>query len=176
MSIQVTSTSSHVVITNGANVRSINKQVIREISILRGTIIKIDIGGGALRNIFLPIADITLPDHPDNATLLNALNNMLVPLEIDLAEDISRLSDSMTTMQERLEGLLPASLQEPSIIDESDTNRIYSGFADIDATPDQPRWAIMRTTIQDDIITNEWADGTQAMTSVWDNRTALSYS
>ena len=176
MSIQVTSTSSHVVITNGANVRSINKQVIREISILRGTIIKIDIGGGALRNIFLPIVDITLPVHADNDTLLNALNNMLVPLEIDLAEDISRLSESMTTMQSRLEGLLPASLQEPSIIDESDTNRIYSGFADIDATSDQPRWAIMRTTIQDDIITNEWADGTQAMTSVWDNRTALSYS
>lgn len=176
MSIQITSTSSHIVITNGSNVRNINKQVIREISILRGTTIKIDIGGGALRNIFLPIADITAPEHLDAPALLVALNNMLIPLEIELEHDLTAMSETLRSMTEQIANILPASMQEPSIVDESRENVIYTGFAEPNADPSAPSWAIMRSTIQDDIIINDWAGGVQTMTSIWDNRASLSYS
>ena len=175
-SIQITNTNTNLVITTGANVRTINKQVIREISILRGTTIKIDIGGGALRNIFLPIADITQPDHIDGPTLLAALNAMLEPLDIQIESDLTALSDSINTMQHSIDNMLPASMQEPSMIDESKENVIYTGFADPGTDTHSPRWAIMRTTIEDDVIINDWANGVQTMTSIWDNRTALSYS
>lgn len=176
MSIQITSTTSHIVITNGANVRNINKQVIREISILKGTTVKIDIGGGALRNIFLPVADITVPEHLDAPALLVALNNMLIPLEIELEHDLTALSETLNSMTEQIANILPASMQEPSLIDEARENVIYTGFADPHTDTSEARWAIMRTTIENDIITNHWAGGSQAMASVWDNRAALSYA
>jgi hypothetical protein len=175
-SIQITNTNTNLVITNGANVRTINKQVIREISILRGTTIKIDIGGGALRNIFLPIADITQPDHTDGPTLLAALNAMLAPLDIQIEAELTTLSETISVMQSSIENMLPASMQEPSMIDEARENVIYTGFADPGTATSSPRWAIMRSTIQDDVIINDWANGSQLMNSIWDNRSALPYS
>ena len=175
-SIQITNTNTNLVITNGTNVRTINKQVIREISILRGVTIKIDIGGGALRNIFLPIADITQPDHTDGPTLLTALNAMLEPLDIQIEADLSALSETINAVQHSIENILPASMQEPSLIDEARENVIYTGFADPGVATSAARWAIMRTTIENDVIINDWANGVQTMTSIWDNRSALSYS
>lgn len=174
--IQITNTNTTLVITSGANVRTINKQVIREISILRGTLIKIDIGGGPLRNIFLPIADITQPVHLDGPALLAALNEMLSPLDVQIEAELSSLSETITTMQSTIENLLPASMQEPSMIDESKDNVIYTGFAAAGAETSAPAWAIMRSTIENDVITNDWADGSQRMTAVWDNRSALTYA
>ncbi|MBK7763660.1 MAG: hypothetical protein IPI46_09845 [Bacteroidetes bacterium] len=174
--IQITNTNTNLVITNGANVRTINKQVIREISILRGTTIKIDIGGGALRNIFILIADITQPDHVDGPTLLTALNAMLEPIDVQIEADLTALSESINTMQTSIENILPASMQEPSLIDEARENVIYTGFADPGADTAQPRWAIMRTTILEDVIINDWSNGLQTMTAVWDDRTQLAYS
>ena len=175
-SIQITNTNTNLVITNGANVRTINKQVIREISILRGTTIKIDIGGGALRNIFLPIADITQPDHTDGPTLLAALNSMLAPLDIQIEAELSTLSETINVMQSTIENMLPASMQEPSLIDEAKENVVYTGFAEPGADTAQPRWAIMRTTILEDVIINDWSNGVQTMTAVWNDRTQLAYS
>lgn len=175
-SIQITNTNTNLVITNGANVRTINKQVIREISILRGTIIKIDIGGGALRNIFLPIVDITQPNHANGTALLTSLNAMLEPLDVQIETDLTALSENLHTIQTSIANILPASMQEPSLIDESKENVIYTGFADPATDTASPRWAIMRTTIVDDVIINDWANGSQAMNSIWDNRSALGYS
>lgn len=176
MSIQITNTSTHLVITNNGNVRSNNKQLVREVSVLRGVTLKIDIGGGALRNIFLPIADITLPVHANPNELVDAVNTLLSPIEVSLGQDLEHLGETLTAISERVNNMLPASMQEPSFIDESNPHVIYSGFAGNDATPDQPAWAIMRTTIQDDVIVNEWAGGSQAMSSVWNDRSTLAYS
>lgn len=175
-SYQITNDSTHLVITNGANVRNINKQLVREVSLLRGTTLKIDIGGGVLRNIFIPIADITIPVHADGPALVTAVNELLNPLEIAITESLEHINTVIADIDDRVTNLLPASMQEPTFVDESNPNTIYSGFATGHTTGDQPRWAIMRTTISDEVIKNEWAGGTQQMTSIWDNRTALSYS
>jgi len=175
-SYQITNTSTHLVITNGVNVRNINKQLVREVSLLRGTTLKIDIGGGVLRNIFIPIAEITIPVHADGPALLIAINELLSPLEISITESLEHINTTITDIDERVNNMLPASMQEPTFVDESNPNTIYSGFAMGHTTGDRPQWAIMRTTISDEIIKNEWAGGTQQMTSIWDNRTALIYS
>lgn len=174
--IQISNTSTHLVINNAGNIRQLLKQNVREVSILGNNTLKLDIGGGALRNIFLPIADITAPVFDNPETLVNAVNALLTPPEIAITDNLHQLQNTITEMEGQIANLLPASMQEPLYVDESNPNVIYSGFAPQGSSVSEPVWAIMRTTIHGDIIQNEWAGGTQQMNSVWDNRRELEYA
>lgn len=176
MTVQISNTSTHLVIDTDGVVRNINKQLVREISILRNTIVKVDIGGGALRNIFIPIQNIVAPDFIDNKNLLDKLNGLLTPPEIAITDNLNNLSNTINDIENKVTNMLPASMQEPMFVDESNPNLIYAGFASMGARPDEPSWAIMRTTIKDDVIINQWSNGVQAMNVVWDNRTELMYA
>jgi hypothetical protein len=177
MSIEIESTKEHLRIINNGIVRNLNKQNIREFSILRNTILKIDIGGGALRNIFLPIADITIPSHSSATTLLGQLDEMLVNADNNLLEKIGELEITLTSLSENIMNIKPSTtILQPNLVDESNPNLIYTGYAVNGALPSEASWAIMRTSISDEVQQNTWANGSQAMESIWSNRANLSYS
>jgi len=176
MSIEIRSTGTNLTIINGANTRVIAKSIVREVSILKNTTLKLDIGGGVLRNIFLPIADITVPDHVDNVSLLNTVNAMLVPADVAIQNELDELQVVVQHLDTLVGSMNPAFLQEPMFVDEGNPRTIYSGFAVSGSTGDEAKFAIMRTTITDeDIIVNEWANGNLSATNIWDNREALTY-
>lgn len=176
MSIEIRSTGTNLTIINGENTRVIAKTFVREVSILKNTILKIDIGGGVLRNIFLPIADIIVPDHVDNAALLQAVNTMLVPAEVAIQNELDELQNVVAHLDSLVSEMNPAFLQEPMFIDEGNPKIIYTGFAESGSLPNEPKFAIMRTTITDDeIIVNEWANGNLDATNLWDERATLTY-
>jgi hypothetical protein len=177
MSIQISSNNTHLRIVTNGFIRNINKQNIREISILRNTTLKIDIGGGALRNIFILIGDITIPTHTNATTLLTQLDEMLVNTDRTLIEKIGDMETALATLNESIVSIRTSSpILQPSLVDESNSNIIYTGYAMSGALPSEASWAIMRTTITDEVQQNTWANGTQTMESVWTNRANLSYS
>lgn len=176
MSVEIKSIGTNLSVKVGENTRLLAKSLVREVSILKNSTLKLDIGGGALRNIFLPLADIVLPEHTDNASLLDAVNTMLTPPEVAIQGELDELQGVVGHLQTLVGNMNPAFLQEPMFIDEGNPRVIYTGFATTDAKPAEPKFAIMRTTIGDDeIIKNEWANGNLNNTNVWDNREALTY-
>jgi hypothetical protein len=176
MNISITNNHTTLTIANGENTRTINKTLIREVSILKNNILKLDIGGGALRNIFLPIAEITLPTHRDAVDLTEKINAMLVPQDETILNDLTDLSATINSMQTRLSGMMPATLQQPLLVDDSNPYVIYSGFGAIGANPDSNEWAIMRTKISDDgVQVNQWVNGGQNLESSWDARFNYTY-
>jgi len=176
MSIEIRSTGTNLTIINGSNTRTLAKTFVREASILNNNTLKLDIGGGALRNIFLPIADVTAPTHDDNASLLRAVNEMLVPAEVAIQNELDELQNVVVHLETLVGSMNPAFLQEPMFIDEGNPQVIYSGYAVSGSASNEPNFAIMRTTITDnDIIVNEWANGNLNAQNVWDNRKELEY-
>lgn len=176
MSIEIKSIGTNLSIKVGENTRLLAKSLVREVNILRNTTLKLDIGGGALRNIFLPIADIVLPVHTDQATLLDAVNTMLTPPEVAIQGELDELQNVVGHLETLVGNMNPAFLQEPMFIDEGNPKVIYTGYATSESLPSEPKFAIMRTTITDeDIIVNEWANGNLNATNIWDNREGLTY-
>lgn len=174
MSIQITSNSSHLVINNNGTIRTINKQSIREISILRDTTLKIDIGGGALRNIFFRIADITSPQSATPERLVELVNDMLTTsINVDgIANQLNTLTNSVASISANINAIPSSSIQQPSLIDESNPHSVYSGFAPKGTLETEPHWLIMRTTITNEIQKNEWSKND----AIWDNREQLDYA
>ena len=176
MSIQITALGTNLTIKNGINNRTLAKAFVREVSILNNNTLKLDIGGGALRNIFLPIADITVPAHTDNASLLLSVNNMITPPEVAIQEELTNLENVVGHLEVLVGNMNPAFLQEPMFIDEGNPKVIYTGYAVSGSATNEPKFAIMRTTLTDnEIIVNEWANGNLNAENIWDNRTTLEY-
>jgi hypothetical protein len=176
MSIEIRSTGTNLTIINGANTRTLAKSFVREVCILNNNTLKLDIGGGALRNIFLPIADITVPTHADNPALLQAVNTLLTPADVAIQNELDELQGVVLHLETLVGGMNPAFLQEPMFVDEGNPQVVYSGYAVSGSLPAEPKFAIMRTTITDeDIIVNEWANENLNATNIWDNRKGLTY-
>ena len=176
MSIEIKSIGTNLSIKVGENTRLLAKSLVREVNILRNTTLKLDIGGGALRNIFLPIADIVLPVDTDQATLLEAVNTMLTPPEVAIQGELDELQGVVEHLQTLVGNMNPAFLQEPMFIDEGNPRVIYTGYAVSGSKTNEAKFAIMRTTVTDeDIIVNEWANGNLNATNIWDNREGLTY-
>jgi hypothetical protein len=177
-STNITITNNHTTLTimQGANTRTINKTLIREVVLLKNNILKIDIGCGALRNIFLPIADITSPQFAGVKDLEAKLNAMLVPQDETILNDLTDLSVTINAMQTKLSGMMPATLQQPILIDDSNPYEIYSGYAIIGSNTSETKWAIMRTILENDVQRNQWVNNHQHANYVWDNRLDYIYA
>jgi hypothetical protein len=177
MNIQITSNPTNLSIQLGEGTpRILAKTLIREVSILKDTTLKLDIGGGALRNIFLPIADIILPAHTNNADLLQKLNMMLTPPELAITEDLVQIAQDLDALEVRLNTLVPVTLQEPLMIDDANPHVIFTGYAPAGSRGTDNVWAIMKSTLVDGVQKNEWVNGAQNLSSAWDARAELQYS
>ena len=176
---------------NGANIkvtengvsRYIFKEQIREIEVLRGTIIRIDIGQGALRNLFVDQANVTAPISNSVTDLRDQIIAMLEPVasnnDANEALEIAALNGiatTMTNLQSKVNSLDSKVFFEPKIVDESDANVVYNGYALPGALPEQSVWAIQKVTKVKGVLTYQWAAGNKTFDKIWNNRTALIYS
>ena len=176
---------------NGANIkvtenglsRYIFKGQIREIEVLRGTIIRIDIGQGALRNLFVDQANVTAPISNSVTDLRDQIIAMLAPAannnDANEALEIAALNGiaaTMTNLQTKVDSLDSKVFFEPKIVDESDANVVYNGYALPGALPEQSVWAIQKVSFRDGLFTYEWAGGNKQFDKKWSDRTTLIYS
>ena len=63
-----------------------------------------------------------------------------------------------------------------AVVDTTDGNTIYQGWAKRTSLTSEPVWRIKRTIISGSDITTVWCDSNINFDNVWDNRLSLSYS
>lgn len=185
MAIEISNNGASLKIKNGAQVRDIMKHQIQEIVVVKGDTIKIDIGKGALYNVFVPFADVTIPAVADVDALREAINDMLTAssvagnaTEAKQIEEIAKLNlinDAVNNIKTSVSTLDSKIFFEPVLIDESNPNIIYKGFASPAAKTDEAVWAIQKVSNTGDICSYQWADGDKNFDNVWNNRANLLY-
>jgi hypothetical protein len=186
MATEITNNGASLKIKNGTLIRNIMKNQILEIVVVKTNIIKIDNGKGALHNIFIPFGDVTIPLTTDPEALKDAINEMMATANIagnateaKQIEEINKLNvlnTSISQIQSSVSTLDSKIFFEPVLVDESNPNVIYKGFANPSANTEEPVWAIQKISDTNDVCSYQWADGNKNFDNVWKNRTNLSYS
>ncbi len=184
--MEILNDGASIKIVNGSQSRDINKSQIKVVEVIKTNIIKIDIGEGALRNIFVPFASVTNPVTADAEALRAAINAMLpasggnVGTATEAKQDaeialLNALSTSLTSIQSLTQTNGDKIFYEPSMVDDSGANLVYKGYAAVGSTENQPAWAIERVRIENGIEVHTWADGNKAFDNVWHDREGLNY-
>lgn len=186
MATEISNNGASLKIKNGAQVRDIMKHQIQEIVVVKTDIIKIDIGKGALYNVFIPFADVTIPLVADIDALREAINDMLTTAsvagnateakQIEEIAQLNFLNDAVINIKNSVSTLDSKIFFEPVLVDESNPNIIYKGFASPAAKVEDAVWSIQKISNIGDVCSYQWADGNKNFDNVWNNRAALSYS
>ncbi len=186
MTIEITNNGASIKINDTTTIRNIMKSQIQEIVVVKTNIIKIDIGKGALYNVFIPYADVTIPSTANPEALKDVINTMLSASivsgtateekQIVEIEKLNALNATADTIKNAVNALDSKIFFEPVMVDESNPNLIYKGFASPAANGQDAVWAIQRVSIANEICSYQWADGNKNFDNVWNNRAALIYS
>jgi hypothetical protein len=89
---------------------------------------------------------------------------------------IQALTTVVTNLKTKVDSLDNKIFYQPKMVDESDVNVVYNGFAVPGTNPEANTWAIQRVTFANQIYTYEWAGGTKDFDKTWTGRTDLQYS
>jgi hypothetical protein len=172
------------IITDGV-ARYITKYQIREIAIVRDTIIKLDTGEGPLYNVFIDFADVTAPAVASVDALRDAINDMLQTnlagfatesKQTDQIAQINTLQNSVNDLNTKIGTVNDKILYQPALVDEANPNSVYEGYANPGVKTSDPVWAIRKTTNTKGLLSYKWAAGNKNFDKVWDNRATLVYS
>lgn len=185
--MEIINDGASIKIVNGTQSRDINKSQIKVVEVIKTNIIKIDIGEGALRNVFVPYASVTNPVTASADELRAAINAMLpggssggVGSATEAKQDAEiTLLNTVNTSVLNLSNIISANsdktFYEPSMIDDTGANIVYKGYSATSVLPNQPNWAIERIRIEAGIEVHTWADGDKAFDNVWNDREGLIY-
>lgn len=160
------------------------KDQVKTIDIVHGTIVRIDIGEGALRNIFLNYQEVTTPSVGSANELRDAVKEMMLSDDYDGGDAkeatqvsiLNQLAGIASILQGIREGEEDFSKSDPTLTDESNPNTVYKGWHGFNGSTSNYEWAILRIRKVDDLIIYEWADGVKAKTQKWDDRESLGYA
>ncbi len=179
MATQIENIGAALKITVDGSSRSVMKAQIEAIETLEDNIIKIDIGKGALNNIFIDQRDVTVPASESATALADQILLMIesassagLATEAKQTAQITELQavkSAVTTLNDK-------SFFEPRIVDETNPNIIYQGYALTNIAIDFAGWAIQKITNNKGVFTYQWAGGTRTFDKVWNGRKTLVYS
>ena len=185
MATTIENNGASIKITEDGVSRYVLKYQIREVEIVRDTIIKIDIGQGALNNIFVNQANVTVPASANVEALRDLIMGMLqsnvtgTATEAKQTEEIGEIKNLQAVignLQAKINSLDDKTFYQPSLVDESNPNAVYNGFALPGAKVTEAVWAIQKVTKVKGVLTYQWAAGTKTFNKIWNNRIALIYS
>lgn len=185
MATQIINNGASLRIISPAGTRNVLKQQIREIGLLGGTTVKIDIGQGALNNVFIAYADVTNPVTGSPDALVDAINAMFTTstggnaTEAKQDSEITELQNIKTRMDNllgKVDTLNDRVFIEPLLVDEGTPGIIYKGYAIPGSAVNAAVWAIEKITLAADVTTKKWAGGNKNFDKIWNNRSELIYS
>jgi hypothetical protein len=173
-------------ILSNNNTLLLSKLQIKTIDTVRTDTVRIDIGEGALKNIYIRFDEVVTPRGLINADdLRDYINNFLTSSVSGGATETKQ--DTQITLLTQVAGLLTdikamvgrytggGGKGSPLRIDESNPSEIYNGYATAGALTGDPVWGIERVTRRGDVISYTWADGNENFDNVWDDRLTLNY-
>lgn len=186
MPVQIENRDNALKITTDGNSRFIMKTQIVEVEIAYDTTIRIDIGKGALNNVFVDQADVTSPTSTDAGDLRDKILAMLAPAasaglatelkQTEQTQELQSVKTAVTDIKDKIGTLNDKFFFEPRISDESVANTIYKGYALTPITGEVAGWAILRIVNVRGVYTYQWAGGNKNFDKVWNNRKTLLYS
>lgn len=186
MATEITNNGSSLKIVTDGSPRFILKNQIREVEVVRDTIIKIDIGQGALYNVFIDQTTVDAPVSKDVNDLRDQIIAMLqttsaaglATQDLQTAEinQISALQQSVSGLNDKVTSLDNKLFYQPALIDESNANYVFEGFATPGQKTSDPVWAILKVSNVKGVLSYQWAGGNKNFDKVWDNRKVLVYS
>jgi len=188
MAIEILNDGATLRIVNKGSVILVNKLQIKSIETIRTDTVRLDIGDGALKNIYIKFADVSTPAGlTDAGQLRDAINAMLKTngdglATAELQQTGNATLNSILTVLGEIKVILSnlkcgGNCQEMRI-DESNPLSIYYGFAVAGSATGQAVWSIRRETKtkENDIVIVEWADGNELFDNIWDERRNLEFA
>ncbi len=185
MATQILNNGATLKITISGVTKLLAKNQIKEITLVKTNIVKIDIGAG-IGNLFITYADVTVPAVATPDDLVAEINTMLAAAAVaggatELKQDttitqLNAIKTDIASMKTKLDNLDNKLFFDALLIDESALNAIYRGFALPGASTSTAVWAIERTTQVGEVTIKKWAGGSRNFAFIWDNREALTYS
>ena len=185
MAITIENNGVSLKINDTGAVRYVLKAQIKEVGIVRDTIIKIDVGQGALNNFYIDQTTVTLPTSLSPDDLRDKIIAMLqtgiagFSTEANQTTQIAlmqALQTSVTDMSNKISASTDSSPLAPNIVDESIVGVVYNGYAAPGAKPADPVWAIQKVFKILGVTYYQWAGGTKTYTKIWNNRITFTYS
>lgn len=181
----ITDNGASIKITIGTQVRNIIKTQIVEISVIKTSIIKIDIGQGALHNVFFPFADVTVPVTANAGALRDAINALLAPAVTSTATEakqteqidiLNTLKGYLLSLQTLVTALDAKVFHDPLLVDDGGAGIVYNGYAVVGTSQAAPLWAIERIEKVGEVNVHTWADGDKTFNNAWNDRETLVYA
>lgn len=186
MATQIINNGTSIKIVTNEVPRFILKNQIIEVVVIRDTIIKIDIGLGALYNVFIDQLEVTAPVSSSADDLRDkivemlqtavAIDNVADQKQTECSKEIVNIKNSVNDMKDKVNVLNDKLFFEPKLIDESNANIVYKGYANPGAVSNTAVWAIEKVTNIKGVLSYQWANGSRNFENVWDNRKTLMYS
>jgi hypothetical protein len=178
MPTQISDNGASIKIVSDDGSRTILKSQIREVDVVRDTIIKIDVGQGALYNVFVDQADVTVPTSTSvddlSAQIIAMLQLSGAGLATQQAQSVQ--IDQLKSIQVAVGALNDKDFYEPTLVVESNSGIVYKGYAVPGVKTSDPVWAVLKITNKKGLLSYQWAGGTKNFDKVWDNRKTLVYS
>jgi hypothetical protein len=161
----------------------VTKEQVKTIDTIQNNIVRIDIGEGPLKNIFINYQDVTNPVVGSANELRDLIKGWLVSdnynggdaTEATQVSILTKLGDLATILQAIKAKEADFTKEEPSRIDESNPYMIYRGWHRAFGYPDAAEWAIERIRREGDEVIHEWAFGTQKQIYKWNDRLGMNY-
>jgi hypothetical protein len=173
MAIEIFMSSDALVIRVDGQRRSIVKSHVREVSLIRGSVLKIDVGLGPLKCIYLDSAAVAMPKNSGPENLRDQVLSMLStpePILKAMSEQLVFLNSEAMLVNAKL-------FFKPVKVDTKTKNITYRGYSWPGQTdPSKPYWAIEIVKVTGDETTSLWADGKQSFDKIWNSRATYSYS
>lgn len=185
MATEIVNNGASLKIVTDAVPRFILKSQIKDVNVLRDTIIKIDIGQGTLNNVYVDQVEVTVPASTSVDDLRDKIMAMLTGNSAGLATEVKQDSEIATIqdlkvqvldLQSKVGSLDNKLFFEPILVDENNPNTVYKGYAIPGAKTNEAVWAIEKVSSKSGILSHKWAGGDKSFNKVWDNRATLIYS
>ncbi|RYY91012.1 MAG: hypothetical protein EOO15_00280 [Chitinophagaceae bacterium] len=193
MGINIFDGGASIRIVRGSKTLLVNKEQIKAIDTIHDAIVRIDIGEGPLRNIFLDYREVNQPEVGGSEDLRDIINQMLTARSGSgdgsgcncTCGDASESGQMMIYKQLESIGLGVGALlsiakdilrTKPTIIDEGNSEMIYRGWHSKQGITNNPEWAIERIRRVEGIVYCEWAFGTKQQIYSWEARETYNYA
>jgi hypothetical protein len=181
--IQIFNDGAVIRIENGTKTLLVTKEQVKTIDTIQNNIVRIDIGEGPLKNIFINYQDVTNPVVASANELRDLIKGWMLSdnynggdaTEVGQVNILNRLGDIATILQAIKQKEVDLTQSEPSRIDESNPYMIFKGWHRMIGNPDAREWAIQRIRREGDQVIHEWAFGKQNYNQIWNERVGLYY-
>ena len=175
MAFQIINDGACIRIASDLKTLLVTKDQVKTIDTVQNNIVRIDIGEGPLKNIFINYQDVQSPVVTSANELRDLIKGMLLSDNYDGGDAteqgqiniLNKLGDIALFLQTIKQNEADLTQQEPSRIDESNPYMIYKGWHKLFGDEQANEWAIQRVRRENDQIIYEWAFGTQKQIYKW---------